>query len=180
MRTMILVIAAFISVINASVTSRSQSPTSTDAGQQKQRLKLEVFTEKHVYKRDDKLNLKVMVINASDQDIFVYGDLGWGHLASLTICLTDARGNDIQPKFISDAVTYPPDDNSQFVKLLPFHFLGTSYVASIEDLNMQRPGKYSIYIEYHSPIRNSKANVSPFFGKENGVIRSNPISIEVQ
>jgi len=103
-----------------------------------------------------------------------------GVLGELTLCLTDAKGRSVQPKFTSDAISYPPDDKSQFVRLLPFHFLGTYYVASTEELNINKPGSYSILVEYHSPIPSSKADVSPFYAKENGVIRSNPIWIEVQ
>jgi len=170
MRILLLTIATLVAVINTPVTF----------SQPNQRLEVQVLSEKPVYNRGDKLNLKVLVINNSDQDIFVYGNLEWGYKASLTVCLKDAKGNDIQPKLISDAITYVPDDKSQYVKLAPFHFLGTYYVASFEDLNMQKPGKYSIYVEYHSPIKSAKAEVSPFFGKENGVVQSKPIWIEVQ
>ena len=179
MQALILVISALVSLINTP-TPTCQNLVSNDTSQQSQRLEVQLITEKHVYRRSDKLNLKVMVVNTSDQDIFVYGNLEWGYLASLTLSLRDATGRNVQPKFISDAITYPPDDKSQFVKLLPFHFLGTYYIASIEDLNISRPGKYSIFIEYHSPISSAKAGVSPFFGKEKGVIRSNPIWIEVR
>jgi hypothetical protein len=180
MRILILMIATLVVVINTSLTIGRQSEISNHTAQPSQRLEVQLFTEKHIYKKGDKLNLKVMISNNSDQDIFVYGNLEWGYLASLTLCLRDGRGKDIQPKFISDAITYPPNDKSQFVKLSPFHFLGTYYVASTEDLNMQRPGRYSIFVEYHSPILSAKAGVSPFYGKESGMIRSKPIWIEVQ
>src|SRR6476646_4064212 len=120
-RTLILIIAALVCVINTPVAPHPQGRVSDDTAQQRQRLEVQLLPEKYVYKRGDKLNLKVMVINTSDQDIFIYGNLEWGYLASLTLCLRDAKGRDIQPKFISDAVTYPPDDKSQFVKLVPFH-----------------------------------------------------------
>lgn len=180
MRNQILVIVVLISVINTSNAFNGATPGSNNTAPESQKLEVHLIAERHLYKRGDKINLKVMVVNNSDQDVFVYGKLEWGYSASLTLCLTDAKGRSVQPKFISDAITYPPDDKSQFVRLSPFHFLGTYYIASTEELNIQSPGKYSIVIEYHSPIRSSKADVSPFYGKENGVIRSDPIWIEVQ
>lgn len=177
MQMLILMIAMLVSVVN---TTSIQTRSRDDKTQQNQRLEVQVLAEKRVYKKRDKIDLKVLVINNSDQDIFVYGNLEWGYLASLTLCLQDARGRSIQPKFISDAITRPPEDQSEFVKLAPFHFLGTYYVASTEELNIQRPGKYSIVVEYHSPIRSVKTDVSPFYGKENGVLRSRPLWIEVQ
>ena len=180
MLVFMLIISTLVNALNTSPVLTVEGNVPNNTAQQTKRLEVQLSAEKHLYKKSDELSLKVMVINNSDQDIFVYGNLGWGYLASLTLRLKDANGRDIQPKFISDAVTYPPSDKSEFVKLLPFHFLGTYYVASIKDLNIQRAGKYSIYIEYHSPIPSAKADVTPFFGKENGMITSKPIQIEVQ
>ena len=180
MRKQILIFVVLISAINSANALSPPAIGFNNTTQQNQKLEVHLIAEKRLYKRGDKIDLKAIVINASDQDIFVYGNLEWGYSASLTLCLTDAKGRSVEPKFISDAITYPPDDKSQFVRLLPFHFLGTYYVASTEELNIHRPGRYSILIEYHSPIPSSKADVSPFYGKENGVIRSNPIWIEVQ
>jgi hypothetical protein len=179
MRTLFPIVVALVVVTNTFIMSRASAQTFSDTAQA-QRLEVGLIAEKHIYKRGDKINLKVMVINTTEQDMFVYGNLEWGYLASLTLCLRDAKGSSIQPKFIADAVTYPPDDKSQFVRLLPYHFLGTYFISSIEDLNIQRRGRYAIFIEYRSPIDSSKAGVSPFYGKENGVIRSNTIWIEVQ
>jgi hypothetical protein len=180
MRTLIPVIVALCSLINTAIVSGQQARRSNNTAQVSPGLEVELIAEKQVYKRGDKINLKALVINSSDNDIFIYGNLGWGHLASLTLCLTDARGKIVQPKFISDSITYPPDDKTQFVRLAPFHFLGTYYVASTEDLNIQTPGRYLISIEYHSPFPSSKVEVTPFYGKEKGVIRSNAIWVEVQ
>ena len=180
MRRQVLIVVALVTIINIVFVSKLRARTVNDAVQESHRLELRLISEKHTYKRGEKINLTVMVINTSEQDIFVYGNLEWGYLASLTLCLTDARGKTVQPKFIADAVTYPPDDKSQFVRLAPYHFVGTYFVSSTKDLNIQRPGRYSFFIEYHSPIPTSKAAVSPFYGKENGVIRSNPIWIQVQ
>jgi len=108
MQTLILVISALVSLIIVPSAPAQQSGVLNDTAQRRQPLEVQLFTEKHVYRRGDKLNLKVMVINTSDQDIFIYGNLEWGYLASLTLSLKDARGKNIQPKFISDAVHIHP------------------------------------------------------------------------
>lgn len=145
-------------------------------------IELTLTTEKHKYKRDDDISFNVMVSNKNLRDIFIYGNLEWGYYASLTLCVQDARGKTISPNFSPDAITFfeNPDDISQFVKLLPFHFLGKEYKTSTARLNIQKPGRYSIYAEYHSPISKAKVNVKPFFGKEDGIIPSNTIFINVE
>lgn len=85
------------------------------------------------------------------------------------------------PRVILEAVESPPEpyDTSAFVKLLPYHFIGTDYKESIIELNMMRPGRYTLWVEYHSPISVADVKVSPFWGSENGVIKSNVVEIEV-
>ena len=145
-------------------------------------IQLILSSEKLRYGRNDDISLTAMVKNQSLRDVFVYGNLEWGYYASLTLCVRDAAGREIQPNFIADAITHfdNPEDSSQFVKLLPFHFLGKAYNTSASRLNIQKPGRYSIYAEYHSPISNSKATVKPFWGKESGLVQSNTLSIEIE
>jgi hypothetical protein len=78
-------------------------------------------------------------------------------------------------------MSMPPDpnDKSAFVKLLPDHFLGTYFRSSIRTLNLVRPGRYSMWVEYHCPISTADVELSPFWGSENGIIKSNVVSIEV-
>jgi len=93
----------------------------------------------------------------------------------------DAKGKDVSMRFFPEALTLSPapNDTSAFVKLLPDHFLGTYFRSSIRTLNMVRPGKYSMWVEYLCPISIADAGVSPFWGSENGLIKSNVVYIEV-
>lgn len=145
-------------------------------------VQLMLVTDKHKYGRNDEILFRAILVNQSLREIFIYGDLEWGHYASLTLSVRDGRGNDVPPNFIADAITHfeNPEDTSQFVKLLPFHFLGKIYNTSTRRLNIQRPGKYSVFAEYHSPIPSSKAIVKPFFGKENGIVQSSVLTIEIE
>ena len=115
-----------------------------------------------------------MLVNRSSKPVYVFRTLDWGVSASLSLHLHDASGKEIKPEFPADAQTDDsPDDKSAFVKLGPDHFLGANFPASIRFLNFSRPGKYSIYVEYASPFSNSEVGLKPFFGKENGTLKSN-------
>jgi hypothetical protein len=145
-------------------------------------LEVSIVADKQKYKPSDRINLEVLLVNNNAvNDIFVYGTLQFGHRASLTLFSRDAKGKDVPVVFIDDAWELPPKsgDVSAFVKLLPFHFLGTTYRSSIHFLNIERPGKYTIWVEYHCPISTADVALSPFWGKESGTIKSNVIEIEV-
>ena len=145
-------------------------------------LEVSLVADKRTYKRGGDINLDVKLTNTHGvKDIFVYGPLQFGHRASFTLYRRDAKGKGVPTRFIDDAWELPPEpnDTSAFVKLLPFHFLGTTYSSSIRQLNMEKPGRYTMWVEYHCPISSADVKVSPFWGSENGTIKSNVISIEV-
>jgi hypothetical protein len=168
----------FLSGVSAEHHNQSTATAASDTAA----VQLILSSEKLRYHQNDEISLAVMVKNQSLRDVFIYGDLEWGYYASLTLCVRDAVGKEIAPNFIADAITHfdNPEDSSQFVKLLPFHFLGKTYNTSANRLNIQKPGKYFIYAEYHSPISNSKVSVKPFWGKEKGIVQSNTLQIEIE
>jgi len=146
-------------------------------------LEVSLTADKHSYKRSDGIKLEVTLTNRNPvTDLFVYGTLQFGPRASFTLFRRDAKGMEVPTRFIDDAWELPPKDNdrSAFVKLLPFHFLGTTYSSSIHLLNLERPGKYTMWVEYHCPISSETVEVKPFWGRENGTIKSRVIEIEVQ
>jgi hypothetical protein len=145
-------------------------------------LEVSLAADKNTYKPGDRIKLEVLLVNNNAvKDTFVYGTLQFGVRASFTLFRRDSNGKEVPTRFIDDAWELPPKSNdvSAFVKLLPFHFLGTTYKSSIHFLNMERSGKYTMWVEYHSPISTANVEVSPFWGKENGTIKSNVVEIEV-
>lgn len=151
--------------------------------EERPRLVVQLIADKTVYGPKDDITLKVMVENdALSGAVFVFGDLGFGHSASFTLFRRDGRGQEVPTRFIDDARGNPPDltDPHTFVKLSPGNFLGTSYESSIYNLNFERPGKYKLWVEYHSPIAKSEAKVSPFWASEDGNVKSNVIEITVR
>ncbi|HEX6715742.1 MAG TPA: hypothetical protein VF088_01450 [Pyrinomonadaceae bacterium] len=145
-------------------------------------LGVSLAANKHRYSRREQIKLEVKLTNTDAvKDVFVYGTLELGHRGSFTLYLRDAKGKEVPPRIILEALESLPEpgDKSAFVKLLPFHFIGTEYGGSIPELNMDRPGRYSIWVEYHCPISTADVQLSPFWGKENGTIKSNVVEIEV-
>ena len=145
-------------------------------------LEVSIVADKRTYKPGDRIKLEVKLINNNAvKDIFVYGTLQFGVRASFRLFRRDAKGKEVPTRFIDDAWELPPksDDTSAFVKLLPFHFLGKTYRSTIYFQHMERPGRYSMWVEYQCPISSTSVRVSPFWGGENGPIKSNVVYIEV-
>ena len=145
-------------------------------------LEVSLAADKRRYKRGDDIDLEVKLTNTNGvKDIFVYGTLELGHRGSFTLYRRDAKGKEVPTRFIAEALSMPPEpnDKSAFVKLLPDHFVGTYFRSSIHTLNMERPGRYFMWVEYHSPISTAEVDLKPFFGQENGIIKSNVVWIEV-
>jgi hypothetical protein len=142
-------------------------------------LKLSVVTSKVRYRMNDQFKLNVMLKNESDNEFYVFGRLAWGYSGTLMFFVYDSAGKEIEPKLIPDEPPFAPrDDNSDYVKLRPNHFLGTSYFAPVKLMNLL-PGRYSISVKYQCPFSKSAVKVEPFWGKENGIISSNVVHIEV-
>lgn len=168
-------------LILASVTAEAQQRKAEASVDEKAYgLELALVLGKRKYKLADELKLQVSLINPTSKPVYVFRTLDWGVSASLSLHLLDASGKEIKPEFPLDAQTYEsPDDISAFIKLGPDHFLGANFPASIKFLNFNRPGKYSIFVEYTSPFSTLEVGVKPFLGKDSGSIKSNVVWIEV-
>lgn len=171
-----------IGVVGAFAVPKTQEITRPKEGVPEKALELTIVSDKSRYKLNDKIRLDVTIRNKHPvRDIFIYGTLEWGYRASLTEMIRDSRGKRVTPKIFADDLTptVSRNDMSLFVKLLPRHFLGTYFVEDIDQLNLNKPGKYSIVVEYHCPIAAEDVDLTGFWSKEDGVIRSNTVWIEV-
>jgi hypothetical protein len=157
-----------------------KSDVHKEVGQTESALRVVVIAPKRRYRSRDKIMLPVMLLNSGKEDIYVFGTLGWGYSSSFILQVRDALGREIQPAGSPDDQThFSRNDNTVFVKLLPNHFLGTNFFAPLTILNLDRPGRYTLWVEYHCPISTADVGVKPFWGKESGTIKSNVIQIEV-
>ena len=143
-------------------------------------LRVSIVAQKRRYKRNDQLKFDVMLTNSGKDAVYIFGALDWGISASFDLRVHDASGKEVQPVGRFDDLTFvSPKDKSNFVKLLPSHFLGTDFFSPLDVLNLNKPGKYAVFVEYHSPFSATDVPLSPFWGKENGTIRSNVVDVEV-
>ena len=166
-------------VTHTSIVNGQQTPQK----QKRPRLVVELTADKVVYRPKDDINLKVIVKNDEvSDDVFIYGDMGFGYSASFTLFRRDAKGREVPTRFIDDYRGNPPnlDDPHTFVKLSSGTFLGVGYENSIYNLHLEKPGKYTIWVEYHSPISKSETKIAPFWGSEDGNVKSNVLEILVR
>ena len=162
------------------ISPRGNQQNRNDDPSTKEGLKISLISSKTKYKRREKIELHVMLNNISYENIYVLGSLGWGYNASLLLHVRDATGKEIDPMGFPDDQTFVDlKDESTFVKLRPRQFIGTSLVSDLKFLNMNKPGKYSIYVEYFSKVRSSEVKQKPFWGNENGTIFSNLVWVEI-
>jgi hypothetical protein len=182
MRRVILFV--LLCAIQTSGTSAVAEPQSSSHGEQdRPDIKIELLVDRAIYHRKDDVSLKIIILNDSGlHDAFIFGELGFGVRASFTLFRRDARGKEVPTRFFDDfhADVSDLNDTSSFVRLRPGHFLGINYENSIYNLNLDKPGKYRLWVEYHSPIPASAVAVRPFWGTENGPIRSNVVEIQVR
>jgi len=144
-------------------------------------LKVLVSADKEKYKVGDQIKLTVSLLNDSNQELFLYGYLSWGYSSSFTLRITELTGREVMPEGLDDSITPPPpsNDKSVYVKLNPKHFLGTTRIQSLKELNIDRQGKYKVAVDYHSPIPESFGQGLPIWSREMGTVKSVPIQIEV-
>jgi|SRR5215212_4996918 len=174
-----LAIGAIVSFSGGAAKGQQQKGNATSG--QHDGLELSLVSQKRIYKRNDQFKLQVMLVNPSSKPVYVFGTLDWGYSASLMFYIRDVSGREIEPKLSPDSQTYASaDDKSAFVKLEPEHFLGTTYFAPVSFMNLTRPGRYAISVEYNSPFSNAEVELKPFLGKESGPLKSNVVWIEVR
>ncbi len=173
-----LILVTLLSLGTIRTTGKQQKENNDSST--KEGLKISLISPKARYRRSEKITLHVMLNNISSNNIYLLGSLGWGYNASLLLHVRDAAGKEIDPVGFPDDQTFvDPLDESTFVKLPPRQFIGTNLVSDLKFLNMNKPGKYSIYVEYFSKIPSSGVKQKPFWGNENGTIFSNLVWVEI-
>jgi len=148
--------------------------------QKKGPLVVKLETDRLVYLHNERIHLRVLLTNVSSERLYIPIPLDWGESASLSLWASDAVSKkEVQGGFLADAPTPLPKKREDFVQLLPNHILGVSDQISLEDLNLNRQGKYELHVNYHSPVPSEFNLGLPIWSKEEGPIRSNIVTIEV-
>jgi hypothetical protein len=181
MRLLLFVGLVLVGVANPSIqTTTAKERKITIVGEEANRLKVSIVLPKRKFRRTEQFKLLVMITNVGKKDVYVLGTLEWGYSASLLFHAHNSSGKQIMPFGIPDDITrVSKDDKSAFVRLLPSHFLGTDFFAPLDVLNLNKPGRYAIHVEYTSLFTTGEVDLKPFFAKEAGPLRSNVVWIEV-
>ena len=137
-------------------------------------------TDKLIFQPSDRIGIEVLLTNVSSDPLYIPVPLDWGESASLSLWASDSISKkEIEGAFLADAPTPLPKKREDFVLLLPNHILGLSDQMSLEDLNLSRPGKYDLYVDYHSPVPTEFSLGLPIWSKQDGPIQSKVVKIEV-
>ena len=172
-RVFILVVTSFIALfVSDSLLVNGQS---TPPKQKLPRLIVELIADKVVYRPKDDINLKVMVKMMNCQMTSLSTGIWALDIPQVSpfsgVTLRDGKCQ----RGLLTIIGNPPNlgDPNTFVKLSSGTFLGIGYENSIYNLHLEKPGKYKIWVEYHSPISKSEAKVASFWGSEDGNVKSN-------
>lgn len=173
-------VLGFVVNLTSQATDAKENEASVTNNQNVSGLEVSIISRKGRYKVTDQIQLDVMLSNSGKEVVYIFGTLDWGYSGSLVLHIRDASGKNVQPRgFFDDPTFTSADDKSAFVKLLPHHFLGTNFFSPLDVLNLDRPGRYAIYVEYQSPFSATDVRLNPFWGKENGRIKSNVVNVEI-
>ena len=143
-------------------------------------LKLVLTISRQQLKPDEDLGLSAKLVNVGQDPLSIFSDLLWGYAGGLTIHISDSHGHPVQPQQHDDDMVVPSvlGNPEYYASLFPDHFLGVERKDSARNL-FPKPGSYSVYVEYRSPVLGRYAKAPNFWGREKGTIRSTPIHIEV-
>jgi hypothetical protein len=126
------------------------------------------------------VNLDVRIINRTSDAISIFGKLLWGYEAGLILHVADEHGIPVQAQHLDVDIVPPPTlaDPTTYLVLSHGNFLGAERTDTPENLFNNQPGRYSLTVEYRSPVPRRYAKAANFWASENGVLRSNVCSIE--
>jgi hypothetical protein len=126
----------------------------------------------------DDVTLCVKIENASDEPLWILGDLRWGQWGGLVLHV-GPWGDDGPLPLILDHAAFSKDEitTEALVRLAPHTFLGKSRTIAVRSL-VRHPGKYRLWVEYLSPIP-GRIFETPFWSAERGAIVSPSIVLQV-
>jgi len=144
-------------------------------------LRLHLSASAAEYRLGQSIEIDVRLENISDDVVSVFGALRWGHAGGLVLHMEDGAGKDVQPKDLDDDMIPPSvlKTSSAFVTLQERHFLGTSRTDNTADL-FGKPGTYTIWLDYTSPVPSSFGQGVNFWNREAGTLRSNRVTIHIK
>jgi len=142
---------------------------------------VQLLTDKDTYRPDDIVDIRILLTNKTREPIYIRRPLMWGVSASIEIWARDAAtGVDLQQKFLSDSINWPPRSRDDFIRLDDEHIYGVLFPVHLMELGITKPGKYELTAIYHSHETSAEFRFGlPSWNGEGYALRANPVVISV-
>lgn len=114
--------------------------------EQRSPIHLQLNINKKYYDRNDEIILYIIVMNVSNNPIFLDGRMF--EFAHIYLKIYDNRNREI--KFSEIRAFLMPPKREEYYLLRPGHFIGLKYVKKIEDLNIKKTGYYKIEVHFQA------------------------------
>lgn len=144
-------------------------------------LKLSLCVPKTNYAVGEPIAFEVFLVNKGTGPLYVHSELNWGYSASLTLLVFDSNGRIVSRDFMDDSIPRPTSKKNRppSIMLNPNHLFGTLATRTPPELGLSKGTSYTLQVEYLSPVASTAFTESPFWGKEKGAIRSNPVKVAI-
>lgn len=129
-------------------------------------LQLTARTDRQTYLLREELQLEVLLLNAGDEDIYIWdSDLCWNPARGLSMYITAPDGSAVRGDFLLDCLPPPPREGVpySFIKISPGEVHGRVDTFKITDL-VDKPGEFDIRVTYNSFL--SAKWIQDYFGRD--------------
>lgn len=146
-------------------------------------LRITFHVDKPVYHLGDTMLLQILVKNVSHRDLYIFDSVGLDEANTLGLSIKNTTtGERYDVWLTSDPIPPPPRSKDSFKLLLPNELCGIESSQALSRFFIDKPGQYELTALYESPIP-SGTELSyhlPMWGKEKGLLHSDPITISVE
>ena len=143
------------------------------------KLSLELDGQSYFLRQDPLMSISLK--NIGQEPISLYEDMGWGEASSLSLVVTDNRGNGLNTDFIADARDRPPYSPKEFKTIESGDAITFKRRLNLEQEGITSAGSYVVTVYFHSPVTREfvpgKLNV---WTTEDGELHSESITFTVK
>jgi hypothetical protein len=142
-------------------------------------LRIELRTGSNLVRMKD--DIDVTVFFRSDKEVTIWNALGWGAPTGLSLTVFDSTGQRVDNNFVPFYHPLPPDltGNDALLSIGGDVFAGFDVRIPVK-LLFPRPGPYTIKCLYIPPLPRNYFRGHTIWGKEDGPVTSNGVSVLVE